>query len=66
MAQTLTKRIAEAANEPGYIWDREVKGFGLVVTESGTKSFILNYRNICLFYKQSIVVVVFIFSQNML
>lgn len=45
MAQTLTKRIAEAANKPGYIWDREVKGFGLVVTESGTKSFILNYRN---------------------
>jgi integrase len=28
-----------------FIWDTEVKGFGLIITPAGSKSFILNYRN---------------------
>jgi integrase len=28
-----------------YVWDHEVKGFGVLVTPAGSKSFILNYRN---------------------
>ena len=48
MAEKLTKRIADAAKASGkldYIWDAEVKGFGLLITPAGSKSFILNYRN---------------------
>ena len=48
MAEKLTKRMADAATANGkssYIWDQEVKGFGLLITPAGSKSFILNYRN---------------------
>lgn len=48
MAEKITKRLVDAFAPTGrleYIWDTEVKGFGLVVTPAGTKSFILNYRN---------------------
>lgn len=43
----LTKRAVDAA-KPGekqtYVWDAELKGFGLLVTTSGVKSFVLQYR----------------------
>ena len=48
MAEKLTKRLVDAYNATGkliYIWDTEVKGFGLVITPAGSKSFVLNYRN---------------------
>ena len=43
----LTKRTVDAARPRArryIIWDRELKGFGLRVEASGTKSFILRYR----------------------
>jgi integrase len=43
----LTKRVVDAAI-PGarqaILWDAEVKGFGLRVTPTGAKSYVLNYR----------------------
>ncbi len=48
MADKLTKRLVEsmeANGETQYLWDQEVKGFGLLITPGGSKSFILNYRN---------------------
>jgi integrase len=49
----LTKRVVDAANMPGFIWDEELKGFGLRVTpgrrdDSGeaqpSKSYFVFYR----------------------
>jgi len=43
----LTKRLVDAAVPDGQqllVWDTEVKGFGVRVTSSGAKSYILNYR----------------------
>jgi integrase len=43
----LTKRIIDAAEPTGEryrLWDQEVKGFGVVVRPSGSKSYIFNYR----------------------
>ena len=48
MAEKITKRLVDAYSATGrleYIWDTEVKGFGLLITPAGSKSFILNYRN---------------------
>ena len=48
MAEKITKRLVDAFNATGrleYVWDTEVKGFGLVITPAGSKSFVLNYRN---------------------
>lgn len=48
MAEKLTKRLVESIIPSGkleYYWDQEVRGFALIVTPNGTKSFILNYRN---------------------
>lgn len=44
----LTKKTIDAATGNGtlqYLWDEEIKGFGVIVTPAGSKSFILNYRN---------------------
>ncbi len=44
----LTKRTvdeAEPSSKPAFVWDSEIKGFGLLVTPRGAKSFILQYRN---------------------
>lgn len=47
MGIKLTKRIVEAA-EPAetdqYLWDADVKGFGLKITPTGRKTFLLQYR----------------------
>jgi integrase len=47
MGVKLTKRVVEAA-EPAasdqYLWDAEVKGFGLKVTPAGRKVFVFQYR----------------------
>ena len=47
MSVKLTKRVIEAA-EPAprdqYLWDAEVKGFGLKVTPAGRKVFVFQYR----------------------
>ena len=45
----LTKRIVDAAagdpdGEDVWLWDSEVKGFGLRVKPSGAKSYIIKYR----------------------
>lgn len=49
----LTKRVIDAANTPGFIWDEELKGFGLRITagrcdDSGeaqpSKSYFVFYR----------------------
>jgi hypothetical protein len=45
--QKITKKtVAAATTEPKRhtIWDTEIKGFGLLVLPSGTKSYIYNYR----------------------
>ncbi len=43
----ITKRAVEAA-APGpattFLWDQEVKGFGLKVTPSGGRSYVYQYR----------------------
>lgn len=46
-AQRLTKRIVDQADETRgrhYLWDRDVRGFGLQVEASGTKTYIIRYR----------------------
>jgi integrase len=44
---TITKRVVDTA-EPGakdaFLWDSELRGFGLKVTPAGGKSYILQYR----------------------
>lgn len=45
----LTKRIMDSA-KPGsrdsFLWDSELKGFGVRIKSSGTRSFIIQYRNL--------------------
>lgn len=47
MAERLTKRIVDAAKaerKDTYVWDSSLKGFGLKVTPSGRKVYIVQYR----------------------
>lgn len=47
MAERLTKRIVDAATaetKDTYLWDISLKGFGLKVTPSGRKVYIVQYR----------------------
>ncbi|MCR9056078.1 MAG: site-specific integrase [Rhodobacteraceae bacterium] len=45
----LTKRLVDALqqnpNRDQFIWDTEVRGFGIRVKPSGTKTFLIQYRN---------------------
>jgi len=43
----LTKSVVDAAKPNGrdrFIWDEEIKGFGLRVTKAGSKSYVFQYR----------------------
>ncbi|MCK9549764.1 site-specific integrase [Aquamicrobium sp.] len=46
--QRLTKKVVDAAETPtkndAFIWDTELKGFGLRITPRGVKSYVLQYR----------------------
>lgn len=48
-SRKLTKRAVDAcvpvSGKPVFIWDGELRGFGLKVEAAGTKSFVLQYRN---------------------
>lgn len=47
MSQKLTKTVVEGAKVEAkryILWDRELKGFGLLVLPSGVKSYLYNYR----------------------
>jgi integrase len=47
MGVKLTKRVVEAADfgaSDQYLWDAEVKGFGLKITPAGRKVFVFQYR----------------------
>ena len=47
MTQKITKRVVdatEAAEKPFFLWDSEVKGFGLKVNPSGKRVYVLQYR----------------------
>src|SRR5918997_1951716 len=44
----ITKRLVDATGPAGrdvFVWDAELPGFGLRVKPSGTKSYLLQYRN---------------------
>lgn len=47
MAQRISKRVVDAT-DPGskdiYVWDSELKGFGLKVMPSGRKTYLVQYR----------------------
>ncbi|MEP7348411.1 MAG: Arm DNA-binding domain-containing protein [Sphingorhabdus sp.] len=45
----LTKRIidsAQAGSRDSFLWDSEVRGFGVRLKASGTRTFIIQYRNV--------------------
>lgn len=47
MQQKLTKRVVDAIKPTGsreIVWDTDLKGFGLSVTKTGAKSFVVQYR----------------------
>ena len=43
----LTKTIVDAAQPDGrdrFVWDDEIRGFGLRITKTGSKSYVFQYR----------------------
>ena len=48
MPQRLTKRVVDLAapeSADRFLWDSDLKGFGLKVTPAGRKSFVAQYRS---------------------
>jgi integrase len=43
-AGMVLRATAEAGKDRSYFWDSELKGFGLMVTAAGHKSFVVQYR----------------------
>lgn len=48
--QKITRKFIDALSAPtsapkAFYWDSELKGFGVVVTERGKKTFVINYTN---------------------
>src|SRR5215831_2222099 len=44
MQVKITKRVVDKATGGQFLWDTEVKGFGLKVTPAGKKVYLLQYR----------------------
>lgn len=42
----LTKSLIDRTAQTGFLWDSEVRGFGVRTTATGVKSFILQYRTL--------------------
>ena len=40
----ITKTSVDGESQPGFLWDTEVKGFGLRVSDKGSKSYVFAYR----------------------
>ncbi|ESZ41161.1 MULTISPECIES: integrase arm-type DNA-binding domain-containing protein [unclassified Mesorhizobium] len=44
LSEAIVKGLAAPANGSRIVYDEETKGFGVRLTATGAKSFILNYR----------------------
>lgn len=47
--QKITKRLVDQTQAPGkgqsFVWDADVKGFGLRITATGSKAYVFQYKN---------------------
>ena len=40
----ITKTLVDRTTEPGFVWDADLKGFGLRISDRGVKTYIFAYR----------------------